>query len=129
MAPVAGANTAPPSTIANGQTADLGPFHKLQAELRDTPGAEPITVPFGRSGTIRLHGSMPASVLIDAADADTDPAAAKRALTAMIYTPDVPRFLDVLRLPPDNDEGITGEYLFGFLGAAMELYGAAPLGG
>ncbi len=122
---VVGTNTAPPPQH-HDDPALLG-FHKLAAERRSRVATPPITVPFG-NGTIRVHAVMPAEFAFDGAAAEVDPFAAKRMLRSVIVEADLPRFDQIMQLPPDNADGVDGAFLLGFMEALAKFYGAVPLG-
>ncbi len=85
-----------------------------------------MEVPFGMNGTIRIYKMMPANWAYLAANAANDPASAFAAIAEAIIEEDRPRFEEIKKLPPDNAEGIDGEYLVGFLDALGSLYGGTP---
>lgn len=131
-APLIGKGVEPPVAPSQGSAVNLEPsldaFAKIAAERRSRASTPPVAVPFG-NGTIRIHGSMPASFAADLITVDSDPAGAVRALRAVIIDADREQFEAILKLPPDNEHGIDGAYLFEFLGVLGEFYSGNPLGG
>lgn len=125
--PASGVGVAPPTNNATPHDPAVDVFAKIAAERRTRFGQEPVAVPFG-SHTIRIHRSMPASFAIDLANATTDPGAAITALRSAIVESDKETFEKILRLPPDNAEGIDGTFLLEFISALGEFYAGVPLG-
>ncbi len=127
--PAAGVNVAPPT---NGAATEADPalsaFQKIAAERRSRFGEAPIEVPFG-STTIRVFRSMPSAFALDLVAATADPARAVTALRSAIIEADHELFDRILRLPPDNPEGIDGTFLLEFIKTLGEFYSGVPLGG
>lgn len=124
--PAAAPVAAPAATNALPDPA-LDLFAKVAAERR-TRAADGVpwrTVPFG-TGQIRIYSQMPANWAYLAASAEQDPAAAFAAIREAIIVEDRAEFDRVRQLPPDNAEGIDGEYLVGFLSALGSFYGGVP---
>lgn len=127
VVPRSGVGAPPPQEPAAFDPALEG-FNQIAAERRSRVSEQPLIVPFG-NGTIRLYRSMPAGFAFDAVEAEVDPHAMKRMLRSAIYEADLERFDAILKLPPDNVEGIDGKYLLGFVEQLGKLYGGLPLGG
>ena len=103
-------------------------FAKIAAERRSRVGQAPVEVPFG-TGTIRIHPVMPATFAFDAEAIGHDPFAAKRMIRTSIVEADRERYDAIMLLPPDNAEGIDGEFLVGFAEQLAEFYTGRPLAG
>jgi hypothetical protein len=70
---------------------------------------------------------MPAGFAFDAVESEVDPRAARRMLRSAIYHEDLERFDAILKLPPDNAEGIDGPFLVAFIEQLGAFYGGSPL--
>lgn len=128
QAPQSGVNAPPPQTAQRHDDPALLIFHKIAAERRNRQGLPPVEVPFG-NGTIRVHPVMPAGFAFDGAAAEVDPYAAKRLLRDTIIEADQPKFDQIMKLPPDNAEGVDGQFLLAFMEGLAKFYGGVPLGG
>jgi len=124
--PRVGTNVAPESVENLGDPA-LDGFQKIAAQRRERIGEEPVEIPFGSTGTIRLHRSMPAGFTFDAIEAEVDPHAVKRMLKSAIIEEDQEKLEAILKLPPNNPEGIDGRYLVEFMQALSAFYAGRPL--
>jgi len=127
--PQSGVNTLPPPAPASTADPALEGFTKIAAERRSRvdEAAEPITIPFGVSDTIRIYAVQPAIHILGLADAERDPGAAINSIKACIIEEDRPKFETALKLPPTNPQGIDAQYLMQLLLALAKFYGAVPL--
>lgn len=125
-APQAGIGVAPPA--AQQESPPLTGFAKIQAELREREDTPPLTIPFGKNDTIRIHARMSAAYLVDIAEATTNPAFVFKTIKDAIIADDHEKYETAVRLPKDNDSGVDADYLIALVGALEEHYSGVPLG-